>query len=76
MPGSAFPSDERLVLSIDEAAARLGLHRQTVRAAIDRGDLRAVRVGRRWLVPIDAVVDLLGTDWSEVRSVGDADGTA
>lgn len=60
MPGTAFQSDERLVLTIAEAAARLGIHRQTLRAAIERGDLRAVRVGRRWLIPVAAIDELLG----------------
>lgn len=57
MPG--VRSDEPIVLSIAEAAARLGIHRQTLRAAIERGDLRAVRIGRRWLVPIAAIDELL-----------------
>ena len=58
MPGSS--SDEPIVLTITEAAARLGIHRQTLRAAIERGDLRAVRVGRRWLIPVAAIDELLG----------------
>lgn len=57
MPG--IPSDEPVAVSIAEAAARLGIHRQTLRAAIGRGDLRAVRVGRRWLVPVAAIDELL-----------------
>ena len=57
MPGT--PSDEPIAVSIAEAAARLGIHRQTLRAAIERGDLRAVRVGRRWLIPIAAIDELL-----------------
>lgn len=57
MPG--IPSDEPIVISIAEAATRLGIHRQTLRAAIERGDLHAVRVGRRWLVPVAAIDQLL-----------------
>ena len=57
MPGT--PSDEPIAVSIAEAAARLGIHRQTLRAAIERGDLRAVRIGRRWLVPVAAIDELL-----------------
>ena len=52
-------SEQRQVLTIAEAASRLGIHRQTLRAAIERGDLRAVRVGRRWLVPLAAIDELL-----------------
>ena len=42
-------------LTISEAAERLGLHRLTLRAAIDRGEVPAVQIGRRWLVPVAAV---------------------
>lgn len=59
MPGTVFNHDERLVISLAEAAERLGIHRQTLRAAIKRGDLRAVRVGRRWLIPVAAIDELL-----------------
>ncbi|MGA3354791.1 MAG: helix-turn-helix domain-containing protein [Acidimicrobiales bacterium] len=46
-------------LSIAEAASRLGVHRQTLRAAIRRGELPAARLGRRWLVPVAALDRLL-----------------
>ncbi len=58
MPGTR--SDDPLVFTLAEAAARLGIHRQTLRAAIERGDLRAVRIGRRWLIPVEAIEELLG----------------
>ncbi len=51
--------DDRLTLSLAEAAIRLGVHRTSLRAAIDRGEIRAVRLGRRWLVPRDAIDELL-----------------
>jgi excisionase family DNA binding protein len=61
MPGHppSTKSDERLVFTLDEAAACLGVHRQSLRSAIERGELRAVRLGRRWLVPVSAVDDLI-----------------
>jgi len=59
MSTPAFAHEECRTLTIAEAAARLGIHRQTVRAAIERGDLHAVRVGRRWLVPVAAIDELL-----------------
>jgi excisionase family DNA binding protein len=49
------PSDTHRAFSVDEVARRLGVHRLTVRTAIDRGDLRAVRLGRRLLVPCSAL---------------------
>jgi excisionase family DNA binding protein len=45
----------RVVLTLAEVAARLGLHRQTVVAAIQRGQLPAVRIGRQWLIPVCAL---------------------
>lgn len=59
MSRSIFQSAERFVLTVDETAIRLGLHRHSVRAAIDRGELYAVKLGRRWLVPVEALDDLL-----------------
>ena len=59
MSASQSPFDRRLALTISEAAVRLGVHRETLRAAIDRGEIPAVRLGRRWLVPIAAIDQLL-----------------
>jgi len=59
MSTPAFPQVERRALTIGEAARRLGVHRQTLRAAIDRGEIPAARLGRRWLVPTTAIDDLL-----------------
>lgn len=41
------------LISIDEAAAHLGVSAKTVRRMISRGDLKAVRIGPR-LIRIDA----------------------
>lgn len=46
------------VQRVSAAARRLGLDRQTVRAAIAKGDLPAQRLGGLWLVPT-AVLDRL-----------------
>ena len=51
--------DECLAIGLDEAARRLGVHRQTLRAAIDRGDLPALHIGKRWLVSPEAIRHLL-----------------
>ena len=60
MSTPAFVHEERQALTIGEAARRLGVHRETLRAAIERGEVPASRLGRRWLVPIAAIEDLLG----------------
>ena len=38
-------------LSVAEAAAKLGVHKQSIKAAIDRGEIRCDRLGRRILIP-------------------------
>src|SRR5579863_6831117 len=57
--GGIMPTPVSQAVSIEEAARRLGVHRDTVRAAIDRGEIRAARLGRRWLVPLAALDHLL-----------------
>lgn len=51
---------ERLTYSIDEAAEAIGVGRGSAYELVRRGDLRTVRVGRRVLVPREAVRDFLG----------------
>ena len=60
MSTTPFAHKERQALTIGEAARRLGVHRETLRAAIERGEVPASRLGRRWLVPVDAIEELLG----------------
>ena len=49
-------SEERRTVSVDEAAVRLGLGRNSVYEAVRNGQIPALRIGKRWLVPI-AVLD-------------------
>jgi excisionase family DNA binding protein len=46
-------------ISLDEAAALLGVHRLTLLRGIERGEVRAVRLGRRWIVPRQALEEFL-----------------
>ena len=50
---------DRLTLTVAETAEALGVHSLTVRAAIKRGQLPAVSVGRRVLVPVKALESVL-----------------
>jgi excisionase family DNA binding protein len=47
-------------LSIEEAARRLGIGRSALYAAIARGEVASVRIGRRRLIPEAEVARLLG----------------
>ena len=46
---------EKLVYTVEEARARLGLGRGAIYEAIKRGEIPAVRIGRRILVPCAAL---------------------
>ncbi len=53
-------SDERLTLSVEEAARLLGVGRGAAYEAARRGELPSVRLGRRILIPRHALGALLG----------------
>jgi excisionase family DNA binding protein len=50
---------ESLVLTVEQTARELRIHPLTVRRAIKRGELPAVHVGRRVLIPRKALEDWL-----------------
>jgi len=52
----------RLTLTADEVAEILGIGRSAVYESIRRGDLPALRFGRRVVVPRAALLRLLGED--------------
>ena len=49
----------RGALSVDETAAYLGVHASFVRRLIDQGRLPSVRLGRRVLVPVEGLQEVL-----------------
>jgi excisionase family DNA binding protein len=49
-----------LAYTVKEAAAALGVSTDLVYSAIQRGELRAVKLGNRVLIPADALDELLG----------------
>jgi excisionase family DNA binding protein len=51
--------DLRRAITTADAAQRLHLHLRTVQRLIRRGELRAVRVGRVWRVPLAALDEYL-----------------
>lgn len=50
---------ERLTLTVDEAAERLGLSRPVAYQAVKRGEIPVIRIGRRILIPIAALEKML-----------------
>lgn len=53
------PPPERLTLTVEEAAATLGISRAFAYEAVRRGDIPSIRIGRRILVPHAALNRLL-----------------
>ena len=50
---------ERVTVSVDEAAGMLGISRTSAYEYIRTGHLPAIRMGRRLLVPLKAIDDLI-----------------
>jgi excisionase family DNA binding protein len=55
----AVPPQSRLTLTVEEAAATLGISRAFAYEAVRRGEIPSIRIGRRVLVPRAALEKLL-----------------
>jgi excisionase family DNA binding protein len=62
IPAPVAPQDpeERLTLSVSEAAARLGISRSSAYEAVRVGTIPSLKIGRRLLVPVHALRTRLG----------------
>lgn len=61
-------SPECLTITVEDAARLLGISRNSAFRAVRSGELPAIRIGRRLLVPRDRVVAMLGVAASEASS--------
>jgi len=52
-------SEEKIVLTVEEAGRLLGLSRPTAYQAVATGEIPSIRIGRRILVPVAALTKLL-----------------
>lgn len=52
-------NDNRLTMTVEQAAAALGVSRGTAYAAVRAGQLPTVRIGRRVLVPTEGLRSFL-----------------
>lgn len=59
------PSRPRMTISVDETADMLGISRWLAYDQIQRGELPAVRVGRRLRVPVRPLLALVGMTWED-----------
>lgn len=60
--GAIAPQGDRLVLTVEEAAALLGISRAFAYEAVNRGEIPSIRIGRRILVPKAALQRLVGAE--------------
>lgn len=56
---------EKLTLTVDEAARCLGIGRNSAYEAIARGEIPAVKIGKRLLIPKVALEKMLSGDDSK-----------
>lgn len=63
---------ERLTMTVDEAAAALGISRNLAYELVERGELPSVRLGRRLVVPKRALERLLEVEpaGGHARAIG------
>jgi excisionase family DNA binding protein len=64
------PAQQPLTMTVEDAAAALGIGRTSAYAAIARGELPCIRIGRRVVVPRPAMERLL-TGAANVPTQGD-----
>ena len=55
---------QRVALSVEEAAGRLGVSRSLIWKMVNQGTIRTVRAGHRVLVPVSAVEEFLSASES------------
>lgn len=60
------PSSKRATLTVPEAARVLGISRDAAYKAVARGEIPALRVGRRYLVPVGSLERMLDIEASSV----------
>jgi len=56
---------ERMTMTVREAAVFLGLSKNSAWAAVKRGEIPSVRVGRRVLIPVRRLEEMLERTKSE-----------
>lgn len=62
---------DRWTVTVEEAAQMLGISRSSAYGCVRRGELRALRLGRRLVVPRSALEELLGGSPVSVAAPGD-----
>lgn len=67
-------NDHALTLTVEQAAAVLGIGRSTAYELVHTGDISSLRLGRRIVVPVGQIANRLGVTPEQVRRpVGPSD---
>ena len=66
--GGKMEAEARKVVSVTEAASMLGIGRNLCYEAIRRGEIPAIRIGKRLLVPMVALERLLAMDKEDLSN--------
>lgn len=61
----------RWTVTVEEAAEILGISRSSAYECVHRGELRAIRLGRRLVIPRSALAELLGANEPHASVVAD-----
>jgi excisionase family DNA binding protein len=54
-----FNTNNRRTVTVDEAAQILGVGRNRAYELVHSGELRGIRIGRRWLIPFEAIEEFI-----------------
>jgi excisionase family DNA binding protein len=71
--GAVPGSPGRLTWTVEEAAVALGVSRAFAYDAVRRGEIPAIKIGRRILIPRSALRDLLESPSDDLSRLGDAE---
>ena len=52
---------QRRTYTVTEAAELIGISRSTAYDLVSKGELHAIRLGRRWVVPVSTVTSIVGS---------------
>jgi excisionase family DNA binding protein len=66
---------ERLTMSVEEASSALGISRSLAYELVRRGEIPSLRLGRRIVVPVRALDDLVEVGPSRQSVTSGAEGT-
>lgn len=76
-PDLFIPLIDRQVLSVEQTAAVLGVHRSTIFELLKAGSLTSLKIGRRRLIPRAAIDDFVaratGSLWDHHSGVNGAE---